>query len=103
MNRQEEIVRLTKAAAEAAERGKWDVVIQCCHDRGVLLQTARAPVRGSDDLLKLDGRIRDRVTTAQAALASLLDEAAETRRRLQGLRRRLGELPQTPASVSVEA
>lgn len=95
-NHQGEIVRLTRTAVEAARSGRWDIVIQCYRDRGVLLETATEVIDQGEDLLVLDRQVRDHAQTAQVLLASLLDEAASTRRRLQGVRRRL----RVPASVS---
>lgn len=96
-------MRLTKAAAEAAELGRWDAVTQCYHERGALLVAMQTPVQEAGDLLKLDGQVRDRVRTVQALLVSLLGEATATRQRLQGLRQRLGVLLPTPESMSIEA
>ena len=101
--RQTDIVRLTEAALEAAEQGRWDAVIQCYRDRGALLEAIPAPVRGADDLLKLDETIRERANTVQAVLTSVLGEAMATRQRLQELRHRLGTLSSAPGTVSVEA
>jgi hypothetical protein len=100
---QADIVQLTKAAVEAAEAGRWDLVIQYYQDRGALLDVVQGPVRGADSLLKLDEQVRDRASTAQAVLASLLGEAMVTRQRLQGFQQRLGALSSAPESLSVEA
>jgi hypothetical protein len=54
------------------------------------------------DLLKLDEQVRTRVHIVQAVLASLLGDAMATRRRLHGLRQRLGAAVSTPATMSVE-
>jgi hypothetical protein len=102
-NSQADIVRLTKTAAEAAERGQWDAVAQCYGERGALLAAMQTPLREASDLLKLDEQIRDRVRTAQAVLVSLLGEATATRQRLQGLHQRLGGQPSTPVTVSMKA
>ncbi len=99
-NCQADIVRLTKAAAEAAELGRWDTVAQCYHERGTLLAAIQAPVREASDLMKLDEQIRDRVRAVQAVVISLLDEAMATRKRLQGLYQRLGVQRSTPVAVS---
>lgn len=101
--RQADIVRLTKAAVEAAQAGRWDIVIQCYQDRGALLETVQAPVPKADELLKLDEQIRDRVHTVQAVLVSLLGESTAIRQRLQGLQQRLGVQPSAPVTVSMKA
>lgn len=102
-NSQADIVRLTKTAVEAAERGQWDAVAQCYGERGALLAAMQTPLQEASNLLKLDEQIRDRVRTAQAVLVSLLGEAAATRQRLQGLQQRLGGQPSTPVTVSMKA
>ena len=103
MNSLADIVRLTKIAAEAAERGQWDAVAQCYVERGALLAAMQTPVQEASNLLKLDEQIRDRVRTVQAVVASLLGEATATRQRLQGLHQRLGGQPSTPMTVSMKA
>jgi hypothetical protein len=103
MNSLADIVRLTRIAAEAAERGQWDVVAQCYGERGALLAAMQTPVQEASNLLELDEQIRDRVRTVQAVVASLLGEATATRQRLQGLHQRLGGQPSTPMTVSMKA
>ncbi len=100
---QADVLRLTKSAVEAAELGRWDVVVQCYRDRGALLETMQTPIGEAGDLLKLDAQVRNRVHTVQAVLTSLLSEATVTRQRLRGLRQRLGATASTPQAVSVEA
>lgn len=99
---QTDIVRLTKAAAAAAELGRWDAVVQCYRERAALLSAIQTPIREASDLLKLDEQIRDRVRTAQAVLVSLLGEAAATRQRLQGLHQRLEVQASAPVTVSMK-
>ena len=103
MNSLTDIVRLTKIAAEAAERGQWDAVAQCYGERGALLAAMQTPVQEASNLLRLDEEVRDRVRTVQAVVASLLEEATATRQRLQGLHQRLGGQPSTPMTVSMKA
>lgn len=102
-NSQADIVRITKAAAEAAEIGRWDAVAQYYRERAALLSTIQIPIREASDLLKLDEQIRDRVRTAQAVLVSLLGEAMKTRQRLQRLHQRLGAQPLVPVTISMKA
>ncbi|MFZ3015266.1 MAG: hypothetical protein WA045_16295 [Nitrospira sp.] len=102
-NSQADIVRLTKTAVEAAERGQWDAVAQCYGERGALLAGMQTPLQEASDLLKLDAQIRDRVHTVQAVLVSLLGEAAATKQRLHGLQQGLGGQPSTPVTVSMKA
>lgn len=102
-NHASEIERLTKVAVEAARSGRWDIVIQCYRDRGILLETTSGTIDQAEDLLRLDRQVHDHMQTTQALLASLLGEAAATKRRLQGLRQRLG-VPTLPSeAMSVEA
>ncbi len=102
-NSQADIVRLTKTAAEAAERGQWDAVAQCYDERGALLAGMQTPLQEVSELLKLDAQIRDRVHTVQAVLVSLLGDTAATKQRLHGLQQRLGGQPSTPVTVSMKA
>lgn len=102
-NGQVDIVRLTKAAAEAAALGRWDIVTQCYRERGALLATMQTPVREASDLLQCDEQIRDRARTVQAVLMSLVREAAATRQRLQDLHQRLGVQISAPVTVSMKA
>ena len=100
---QADVMQLTKAAAEAAELGRWDAVDQYYRERGALLMAMPTPIPEASDLLRLDAQIRDRVRTMQAVLASLLCEATATRQRLQGLQQRLGVQPSAPVTVSMKA
>ena len=101
--RQAEIVRLTKAAGEAAQQGRWDEVIQCYSERGLLLASLSESTLPTDELLCMDGKLRDRIHTAQALLEHLLVEAQMTKRQVQGLRQRLAAQPSGPEAVSIEA
>jgi hypothetical protein len=98
-----EIERLTKVAVDAARSGQWAIVIQCYQDRGNLLETTGPAVEQGEELLQLDRQVCDHVQTTQALLASLLGEAAATKRRLQGLRQRLGVPAMAPEAMSMEA
>jgi hypothetical protein len=100
---QADVVRLTQAAAVAAELGQWDSVAQCYLERGALLASLQTPIREASDLLKLDQQIRDRVRAVQAVLVSLLSEATATRHRLRDLHQRLGAQPSAPMTVSMKA
>jgi hypothetical protein len=102
-DRRADLMRLTKAAVEAAELGRWDDVIRYYYERGALLEAAQRAVPEADDLLALDAQVRDRANTVQALLASLLGNATTTRQRLQGLRQRLGAPSSAPEALSVEA
>ena len=84
------IEALTEAAGIAAAKGEWDRVDQLYGQREPLFsKTALSP-----DVLarvaQVDRTVADQIKLAQAGLASLLDEAARTRQRIQGLRRWIG-------------
>ncbi len=98
-----DLVRLTKAAVEAAQLGEWDTVIQRYSERGVLLASSPVSSSDADEMRKMDEQVRDHANTLQALLAELLAEAHATKQRLQGFRHRLGQSNITPESVSREA
>lgn len=100
---QADIVRLTKAAVEAAELGQWDAVAQYYRERGALLVAMEPQVQAMSDLLKLDGQMLDRVGTVQAVLASLMREATVTRQRLRSLHRKLAVQSAASMIVSMKA
>lgn len=100
---QAEIVRLTKAAGEAAQQGRWDQVVQCYSERGLLLASTPDATFPTDELLSMDDELRDRIHTAQTLLEHLLAEAQTTKRQVQGLRRRFALQPSGPETVSIEA
>lgn len=100
---QDEILRLTKAAGEAAQQGRWDEVIQCYSERGVLLASTPALTLPTDELLKMDDALRDRIRTAQALVEQLLAKAQMTKQQVQQLRQRLTIQPSQPEAVSIEA
>jgi hypothetical protein len=100
---QAEIVRLTKAAGEAAQQGRWDEVIQCYSERGLLLASTPDSTFPADELLSMDDELRDRIHTAQALLEHLLVEAQITKRQVQGFRQRLAISASGPEALSVEA
>ena len=101
--RNEEIVRLTKTAVQAAEQGQWDVVIQCYQDRGELFEGGPVSIPEASELLTLDGLVRERVQTAQALLQSLIEGAGATRSQLQRLRQKLVAVASLPERMSLEA
>ena len=100
---QAEIVRLTKAAGEAAQQGRWDQVIQSYSERGALLASTSDSVLPTDELLRMDDELRDRIHTAQTLLDNLLAEAQTTKRQVQELRRRFAAQSSQPEVVSFEA
>ena len=101
--RQDDIIRLTKAASEAAQQGRWDEVIQLYSERGTLLASTPSLRLPTDELLQLDDELRDRIHTVQAVLEVLLAEAQMTKRQVQEWRQRLGVPLSRPEAVSIEA
>lgn len=97
------VLRLTKMASEAAQQGRWDQVIQCYSERGRLLASMPVSTLPTNELLRMDDELRDRIHTAQALLENLLAEAQLTKRQVQGLRQRLAVPPSGPETVSIEA
>ena len=81
------IMAVTEAAEIAAARGEWNRVDHCYQLRENLLSHEALSPEQRASVLTVDRRIAEQITVAQAGLASLLDEAAKTRQRLQGLRR----------------
>ena len=81
------IKALTEAAGLAATRGEWNRVEHYLQLREHLLSQEALSPEHRTYVLTVDRTIAEQITVAQAGLASLLDEAAKTRQRLQGLRR----------------
>jgi hypothetical protein len=78
---------VTEAAGMAAARGEWNLVDQYYQLREDLLSREVLSPGNLAYVLTVDRTIAEQITVAQAGLTSLLDEAAKTRQRLQGLRR----------------
>ncbi|MEQ1627026.1 MAG: hypothetical protein ABL965_06515 [Nitrospira sp.] len=81
------IKAVTEAAGLAATRGEWNRVEHYLQLRERLLSQEALSPEHRTYVLTVDRTIAQQITVAQAGLASLLDEAAKTRQRLQGLRR----------------
>lgn len=100
--RQAEIVQLTKAASEAAQQGRWDQVIQCYSERGLLLASIPDSALPTDELLRMDDELRDRIHTAQTLLEHLVAEVQMTKRKVQKLRQHLAVQSSRPEALSIE-
>lgn len=87
-DRGSEFERVTLQACRAAEQGDWDAVVCCVNRRGELLVDGPLPLASPARLLELDRRIHALAETARAAMAAMLLEAGQTRRKLQQLRER---------------
>jgi hypothetical protein len=96
------IVQLTKTAVEAAKSGRWDLVVQCYRDRGILLEATGGAIEQRDELLEWDRQVSDHVQITQALVTTLLGEATARKFRLQGLRQRLGVPTSEAEAISVE-
>ncbi len=81
---------LTIRAQEAAQQGRWDAVMECYRQRGLLLATDDVPADEAADLRCRDRQVEERTRLAQAALASLMRDAGTIRQRLQALRQGQG-------------
>lgn len=81
------IMAITDAARIAAARGEWNKVESYIQLREERLH--REPLSSEQQVAiqSIDSTIAEQIKVAQAGLAALLDEAAKTRQRLQGLRR----------------
>ncbi len=77
---------LTERAREAAREGRWDTVADCYKERERLLAHGAVPAEEAAHLRHIDRQVEERARLAQAALASLMRDAAKIRQRLQGLR-----------------
>ncbi len=96
------IVQLTKTAVEAARSGRWDLVVRCYRDRGILLEATGGAIEQRDELLEWDRQVSDHVQTAQALVTALLGETTAKKFRLQGLRQRLSVSASKAEAISVE-
>ncbi len=84
----------------AAARGEWNRVVHYYHLREDLLSQDTLSPKHRAYVLTVDRTVVEQIKVAQAGVASLLDEAAKTRQRLQELRRWNGAL--TPDSGTIE-
>ena len=93
------IMAVTEAAGMAAARGEWNRADHYLQLRENLLSQETLSPEHRAYVLTVDRTIAEQITVAQAGLASLLDEAAKTRRRLQGLRRWNGALSSDSGTI----
>lgn len=97
------ILAVTQAAAMAATRGEWNRVDHYYQLREELLSQDDLSPEQQAYVLSVDRTIAEQITVAQAGLTSLLDEAAKTRQRLQGLRRWNGALSSDSGTIERHA
>jgi multidrug resistance efflux pump len=93
------IESVTEAAELAAARGEWNRVDQYYQQRESLLSKAALSPESLARVLTIDRAIEGQVKVAQAGLASLLDEAAKTRKRIQRLRQWNGALSSDSGTI----
>lgn len=93
------IMAVTEAAGMAAARGEWNRVVHYYNLREDLLSRDTLSPGHRAYVLTVDRTIAEQIKVAQAGLASLLDEAAKTRQRLQGLRRWNGALASDSGTI----
>lgn len=77
---------VTVAAEEAAARGEWNRVVEFFEQRESLLPLSVLTPESLARVQNMDRHILEQIKVAQAGIVALLDEAARTRQRLQGLR-----------------
>lgn len=93
------IANITEAAAIAAARGEWNRVEAYYQRRELLLSQEVLSPEALAQVLAMDRRIEEQVRVAQGGLASLLEEAAKTRQRIQGLRRWSGAMSSDSGTI----
>lgn len=93
------IQHVTEAAAAAAGRGEWDQVDQYYRQRETLLSHGAASPEVLARVLTLDRMVEEQIRVAQAGLLALLEEAAKTRQRIQGLRRWNGAISSDSGTI----
>lgn len=98
-----EVTRLSEAAMKAAVEGQWNVVDACYRAREAVLPDAHLLPEEADRLLLIDRDIRSRISTAHAALESLLHESVAIRQRLKGLRQGIGAASSDSGMILLEA
>ena len=90
---------VTEAAAAAAGRGEWDQVDECYRQRASLLSHSTLAPDALARVLTLDRMVEEQIRVAQAGLMALLEEAAKTRQRIQGLRRWNGAISSDSGTI----
>lgn len=98
-----ELFRLTLAAKDAADQGRWDLVEACYAQRGEQLEWAVLSTSELSRLVRLDEEIVQRIRLAQSALSSAIQETARTCRRLEGLRQGIGALSLDSGTIFLKA
>ncbi len=98
-----ELFRLTLAAKEAADQGRWDLVEAYYAQRGEQLEWVALSTSELGRIVRLDGAIVQRIRFAQSALSSAIQETAKTCRRLEGLRRGIGALSLDSGTIFLKA
>jgi hypothetical protein len=87
-----EVEGWTLAAAGAAERGQWDRVEECYHEREAAMSRAVLSHDQIERMLVVDRRIEAQISVARTAVAEQLRQSLATRLRLKELRSGIGEL-----------
>ena len=93
------IKAVTEAAGIAAARGEWNRVEHYLQLRENLFSHEALSLEHKAYVLTVDRTIAEQITVAQAGLAALLEEAAKTRHRLQGLRRWNGAMSSDSGTI----
>ena len=98
-----ELFRLTLAAKDAADRGRWDLVEAYYAQRGKQLEWVVLSTSELGRLVRLDGEIVQRIRFAQSALSSAIQVTARTCRRLEGLHQGIGALSLDSGTIFLKA
>ena len=98
-----ELFRLTLAAKDAADQGRWDLVEAYYAQRGEQLEWVVLSTSELGRLVRLDGEIVQRIRFAQSALSSAIQETVRTYRRLEGLRQGIGALSLDSGTILLKA
>jgi hypothetical protein len=98
-----EVEEWTLAAGGAAERGQWDRVEECYHEREAAMSRAVLSHDQIERMLAVDRRVQAQVLVAKAALAEQLRQSFATRMRLKGLRSGIGVPEGDPGALRTKA
>jgi hypothetical protein len=94
---------LTQEAFEASQEGDWDRVATCYESRGITLQTCVIDQALAHRVMTQDEQVRAAVLVAQAALSSLLADAAQVTHQLRRLRESVGHVSSGQETMHREA
>jgi len=94
---------MTRRACHAAEQGRWDIVDQLYRERERELPSASLSGEERRQIVLLDRCVEERARVARGALASLLQETAVQRQKIEELRRRIGVPARDTGTILLQA